>query len=1041
MPGERRQLTVFFGDLVDSTALAERWDPEQLHELYSQYQSACAEVTRRYDGHIAHFLGDGIVAFFGYPVAHEDDAVRAVRSGLEIVERVGRISVGGERLHLRVAIHTGLVVVGDVGGSDGGEQMVLGEVPNVAARLQGEAEPDTVVVSDATRRLIEGHFELKDLGPRSIRGLSRQIRVFQVIGDDRVESHFDASDSTPFTGRKREAEAILGFVERAEQGGGQALLLCGEAGIGKSRLLDVALDAAQVRGHAILAAQCSPYHTNSAFHPIRKLLERRLGLVRGQTPARRLELLEEAVADRPVPAAEAVPLLASLLSIPLAGSDPEADGRTPAMRRERTLQLLIDLLLHPPGAPAVLLAVEDLHWADPSTLDLVKELVRHRPTAPVLLVLTTRSDPSEVPEIARGCTVLEVGALPDAEARALIAGVTGGKILPAEITRQILERTGGVPLHIEAVTRTIIESGGLEEHDDRFEAVGTLPPGLIPATIHDSLMARIDRLGPDKPVVQLAAVIGKDFDFELLRGLADRDDAGLKRALQRMVRLGLVSRTGVPPRATYTFRHALVQDAAYESLLRKTRQEFHARIAAVLSREFRDATREAPELLARHYEGAGMIEKAIDEWTAAGVLAQQRSAERECVAYLRKVIALLRASPGMRDAERDRREMTALLALAPALMATQGWASREVEAACTRARELCERAGNGEGLLASLWGTWTVRFVRGELDRALEAGESVLAMALASENRILHVVARQGVGFTRYFRGEFRAAREQGERAIDLFDLEQERALVRTFQIPSSVVCLAFLSQSLRFMGYPDRAERRHREMLELVDVLENPACTAVGLGVGMYRDYDVRDLEAIATKASRGYAMSLEGGFELWAASMQVYSGWARSLGGDTASGLPELRAGLEAYRGTGAGLATSAMMMMLGEALRIDGQSDAALDAIESALRIADAQNERYFAADLHRVKAEILIERGGDAEGEANLRRAIDIARSQEARLLELRSALALARLLAGQERREEARAVLRPRYDWFTEGHGTRELVESRVLLAELEGVPA
>jgi class 3 adenylate cyclase/predicted ATPase len=1035
--GERRQVTVFFSDLVNSTRLSEALDPEQLHELYAEYQTICNEVARRYEGHIAHYLGDGVVAFFGYPTAHEDDAIRAVRSGLEIIQSLERVKVDGERLHLRVAIHTGLVVVGEVGGSDLGEQMVSGEVPNVAARLQAEAEPDTVVISDATRRLVEGHFILEDRGELMLKGISRPVQVFRVVGSGEPQSRFEARAAgglTPLAGRERETELIHTLWSRAAAGEGQALLLRGEAGIGKSRLLGVAREAASSAGpHELFLAQCSPYHTDSELHPITAMLKRCIAGAGDASPSITLPGLEEFLTARGVALPDAVPLLANLLSVSTEGRYPPL-ALPPVQRWQRTVQALAGVLLGPPGASPVLLLIEDLHWADPSTLELVAALVERRRGSRVLLAITTREGEATPPSIRAGCVVHQVEALPLSDARALVSGVTG-KRLPDGVAREIVQRTGGVPLFVEAVTRTIIESGALVELEDHFELLGPLPPGLIPATVHDSLMARIDRLGPARTVAQLASVIGRDFSFELLRTVCESPEDELRGALEQMVDLDLVSVEGQAPSSTYTFKHALLQDAAYDSLLKKKRQEFHGRIADVLLGRFRAIAEGSPDLLARHFEGAGRVPEAMERWIAAGLQAQHRHAERECVAYLRNALRLMEGLPEG-DPQRIASEMGVQLALGPALMATQGWAARDVEIACKRARELCERTGNYQGLVAALWGLWTVLFVRAELERALEAANSVMHMAVAANNPILRVAAHHAVGFTQYFMGNYPAAREQAEAALELFDLEQERQLVELFQISSTVCCLSFLSQGLRRMGYVDQADHRHQELGQLLGRLANPAASIIALGIGMYHDVDRRDVDTIMEKANRGYDMATEAGFDLWGYGMLVYRGWARNLKGDVEGGLAELVAGYTGYLETGARLSQTAQLVMLAEALWRAGEKDAALEALGDGLRYAEELGERYYVPELHRVRAEFLLSLGDRDAAEQDLRRAVEIARGQQARLLELRSALVLARTLRDSGRSEEAREFLAPLYALFTEGFDSRELVEAHALLAAL-----
>ncbi|HJT87694.1 MAG TPA: adenylate/guanylate cyclase domain-containing protein, partial [Bryobacteraceae bacterium] len=597
---ERRQLTVFFADLAGSTALAERLDPEDLRDIFARYQALCAETLKRYEGHVAQYLGDGVLAYFGYPTAHEDDAARAVRSGLDILARAGTIGAGEDRLHVRIGVHTGLVVVGDVGSDVSREQLALGEAPNIAARLQSEALRDTMVISDHTRKLLAGQFDVEDLGSRTLKGLSRPMQIFRVVGRSGAKSRFGAMAAsrglTPFVGRERETEMIRAAWAETIQGRGRTLLLRGEAGMGKSRLLQIAGETAAPQLHEVFEAECSPYQVNSPLFPIMEMIARRLGLEPEMSAANRLDLLEQFVAGRGVRVEEATSALAALLSVPTMERYPEVDV-PPAKRLQWTIGIVAKLLLHSVGGSPVLLLIEDLHWADPSTLDLLQEIAAQQPALPVLMVCTTRPEFTPAWLNQPHCREIRVQGLPPQDTRALVSRVAGNKPLPLLILEEVTARTAGIPLFAEAVTRTVMASGILRELDDRYELTGPLPPGLIPATVQDSLMARIDRLGADRPVAQLAATIGRESSFELLQAVLGRSTPSLQAALGQMVELGLVSESGTPPAATYTFKHALIQDAAYESLLRKTRQEFHGKIAEALLQRFPEMAETKPELL------------------------------------------------------------------------------------------------------------------------------------------------------------------------------------------------------------------------------------------------------------------------------------------------------------------------------------------------------------------------------------------------------------------------------------------------------------
>jgi class 3 adenylate cyclase/predicted ATPase len=1032
---ERRHLTVFFADIAGSTTLAEKLDPEDLRELYARYQGDCAEVVQRYEGHVAQYLGDGVLAYFGYPAAHEDDAARAVRAGLEILARVAAAGADENRPQVRIGIHTGLVVVGDVGGGIRREQLALGEAPNIAARLQSEAQPGTIVISDATQQLLGGQFALEDLGSKTLKGLSRPMQIFRVLGKSRTTSRFQAMTSahglTSFVGRDRELESIRAAWAEAAGGHGATLVLMGQAGIGKSRLLEAAAQAAGAQLHEVFEAQCSPYQLNSPLFPILEMIERRVGIEEGMSPAVKLDLLEQFAAGRGVPLEQAASALAGLFSVPAHDRYPEIE-MPPARRLQWTIEIVAELLLHSVGGSPLLLLIEDLHWADPSTLDLLGEIVERQANLPALMVSTARPEFSAAWLDHPRCRKILVEALAPEDTRALVARVIGHKPLPPALLEELVARTSGIPLFVEAVTRTVLDAGILRELDDRYELTGPLPPGLIPATVQDSLMGRIDRLGADRVVAQLAATIGRESSFELLQTVLDKSTESLVSALIRLVELEIVLENGVPPGSTYTFRHALIQDAAYGSLLRTTRQEFHSKIAEALTHRFPDMAGTKPELLARHFEGAGQMAAAIAGWMKAGQQAQQHSALRECAAYLQKAISLLETLPED-DPARLRSEMEAQLALSTALMSTIGWGSREAEAACIRARDLCEKLGNHMGLLGALWGLWTVYFLRGTMWPALEAAQPVMQIAQATDDPGLHIVARQAVGYSHYFLGNLSEARDFAEKALALYSPERERELVAVFQLPFSFACGNFLMMSLWFMGYPEQAEQARINAWAVIEALGIPACSAYALGCVLMIHYARRDVATVARLSEELYGMASDGGFLLWAAQGRIYRGWAQAMQGGTEAGIAEMKAGLESYRLTGSDLMTTQFCLMMAEAQLRAGRPGEALAALSRGLRYIDTHQERAFEPELHRLRGEIMIAQGATGAGEASLRRAIELARGQQARMLELRAAIALAKLRRGQGQTAEAAALLQSLAEWFKEGRDLPELLETRAIL--------
>lgn len=1033
--GERRQLTVCFVDVVGSTSLSRLVDPEELHEIYSDFRALCTNVVAQYEGYIAQFLGDGILIYFGYPVAHEDDAYRAIRTALNLLNKISTIDAHGHPFEVRAAIHSGQVVIAEIKNDDHNERLATGDVPNMAAHMQGRAEPGTVVISEATSRLIRGTFSLGDLGKHVLKGIDEPQRLYQILGEGDATSRFHANTVaglSPFVGRGDELNIIETAWERVLAGAGQCLIFRGQAGIGKSRLLGAVRETVSRKPSQLFQVECSPYNTNDSFYPLIQMFVRHAGIDAAASNEKNLEQLENALADETL-TADAMPLLAELLSISTDAKYPPID-LAPSKRRQRLLDVLAEFFLQAQVKPKVLL-LEDLHWIDPASLELVRALVERQKECSLLVVCTTRPEGAEFPTTLSYCQDIAVKPLPTDHAQSLIAAVTGERAFPKELTQQIVERTSGVPLFIEAVVESIWDADILRETDSGYELKGPLPPDLIPATIQDSLTARIDALGGDKPLAQLAAAIDREFEFELLTAVTGRNEDELREAVDRIVAASLISPTGSPPGTSYAFLHALIQDAAYTSLLRRTRQNIHKGIAEVVVTRFPELAENQPQMPARHYELAGELEHAADYWMKAANRAVEAFAQEDCVAYLRRALAVIEKLPAD-DPVRIRREMEVLLALAPMLMATRGFATQEVESVSTRARELCEQAENYQGVVAALWGLWTVHFVRGDMPSAKEAAQPVFDMALASENPILDIASRQAVGYNEYFTGNFEAAREHGEHALAIFDLEQERQIVATFQLPSSVACGVFLAQSLWFLGYPEQAEARHRDAWELVETLAQPACTAYGMGVCVFLHFAKRDLDTIEQWAETLYTLSDEQGFLMWSAQARIYRGWVQSLRGDAANGIVEMNKGLAEYEGTGAHLMMPQLKLMFAEAYRAADLIDDALSAIDEGVSAADKNDERVYLPELHLLRATVLIEQENNTNAEESFKLAMDIAESQRAKMLEIRIANVWAKHLISNDQQDRATNLLQPIYEWFSEGQEMPELNEAREVLASL-----
>ena len=645
---------MLFCDLVDSTVLAGQLDPEELREVVRAYQEVCAKVIARFEGHIAQYLGDGLLVYFGYPLAHEDDAQRAVRAGLGMVEALGQLNtrLGDERgIHLavRLGIHTGLVVVGEVGGGTRQEQLALGETPNLAARLQGIAAPNTLVISAATLQLLGGFFAYQSLGTHPVKGIAQPLEVYQVLYESTARSRLEVAGSTgltPLVGREQEVGLLRERWAQVKDGLGQVVLLSGEAGIGKSRLVQVLKEQVATEPQAWLTpCQCSPYHQNTALYPMIDLLERvALRFEREESPQQKLSKLEGFLVQYGLPLAETVPLLATLLSLPLT-ADYAPMAMAPAQQKQKTLQALLTILLRIAAQQPVLFVMEDLHWVDPTTLEFLTLLVDQGPTARILALWTFRPDFSPPWTGRSHLTQVTLPRLPRQQATEMTDRVAHGKALPAEVVEQVVAKTDGVPLFVEELTKMVLESGLLQEREDRYELTGPLPPLAIPTTLHDSLMARLDRLATVKSLAQLGATLGREFSYELLQAVSPWDEGTLQRGLHQLVEAEFLYQRGLPPQATYLFKHALIQDAAYQSLLRSTRQQYHQRIAQVLEARFPELCETQPELLAQHYTEAGLMAQAIPYWQRAGQRAIERSAHLEAIAHLTKGLEVLRTLP------------------------------------------------------------------------------------------------------------------------------------------------------------------------------------------------------------------------------------------------------------------------------------------------------------------------------------------------------------------------------------------------------------
>jgi TOMM system kinase/cyclase fusion protein len=1040
---ERRQLTVMFCDLVGSTLLSGQLDPEELNHVTREYQRVCAEVIERFEGRIAQFLGDGLLVYFGYPVSHEDDAQRAVRAGLGIVAAVSQLRERlAKPLQVRIGIHTGLVVVGQLGGAGNPDPMaVAGETPNVANRLQAFAEPGAVVISRATHRLVEGFFICRGLGAPVLKGVASPIDAYSVLEESGIQTRFEkavATGLTLFVSRQPELALLQKRWEQTRQGNGQLVLLNGEAGIGKSRLMQVLIKRTAGQAFWDLACRSSPYYHNSALFPVIDLLQRMLGFDRNDNSDGKLAKLEAALERFGFSLPETVPLFAALLSLPCNERYP-ALPMTPQWQKQKTFDAIVTWLLRATELGPTRIVVEDLHWADPSTLELIDLLVERIPGARLLLILAFR--PEFVPPWPAQPHITNVSlsrlARPDTEL--MIRSVAGGLQLPTEVVNEIAIKTEGVPLFVEESTRMVLESELLRQQNGHYVLIRPLPELAIPSTLYDSLMARLDRLGTAKEVAQIAAVVGRQFSYELLRAISPLEETRLTGALNRLVAADLLEQHLSQPRLSYRFKHALIRDAAYESLLRTQRRHYHRRVAEVLLERFAETVEARPELIANHFTEAGLTEEAIVYWQRAGQIALERSANQEAIRHLTKGLALLDTLEETRD--RLKQELTLQTTLGTALIATKGFSTREVVGVYARARELSQRVGEAAQVFRVIWGQWLNCCARAECRTALELAEQCLRLAESVGDPDLVLEAHHALGVALLAVGDLVPALEHVERAVTLYDPRQHSAHSHIYGHDPAVVCLMHASWTLWLLGRPHQALKKGNESLAFAHKLAHPPTSATAAAWVACLQQMCGNVTAVEELSRAAIAIAAEHDFEYYRTVAIILRGWAFAQRGQIVEGIEQRRLGLEAFRAIGGVLLTSYFSGLVAEAYATAGQAGEGLKLLAGV----DYELEPWWEAELYRLKGQLMLKRprvctiqhlNSQAEAEECFCQAIAIAHAQKANSLELRATMDLSRLRLAQGRGSEGRCVLQNIFERFSEGFDTRDLEEAKVLLAQL-----
>jgi class 3 adenylate cyclase/predicted ATPase len=1037
---ERRQVTVMFSDLVGSTALAASMDPEDLREVISVYQKCVAETVRRHGGFLAKYLGDGALVYFGYPAAHEDDAERAVRAGLELVAAVTALK-SPAALQIRVGLATGLVVVGDlIGSGESLEHGIVGETPILAARLQGIAKPNSVVIAEGTRKLLGNLFELRDLGRQDLKGIVGSVGAFAALRPSSVASRFEALHAGGFTdlvGREEELELLLRRWSRAKAGEGQVVLLSGEAGIGKSRLTAALLERLAGEPYTRLRYFCSPQHTDSALYPVSGQMERAAGFAHDDTPQSKLDKLDALLAQSST-STQSTALFAEMLSLPNDGRYPLLE-LAPEQRRQRTLQALIAQIEALTRSNPVLIISEDAHWTDPTSLELFGRAVDRITSLPVLQIVTFRPE-FEPPWIGRPhVTALTINRLTRRDVDALIDRVVGNKRLSANIRQDIMERTDGIPLFVEEMTKAVLEAGS--EGAEHVAAMVPSPTLAVPASLQASLMARLDRLGPAKEVAQIGSVIGREFSHALLAAVVRKPEAELNAALQRLIAAGLLFRQGVPPHAIYLFKHALVQDAAYGTLLREPRRALHARIAEMLESQFADIAERQPELLARHFTEAGLIEKAAGLWGKAGQRSLARSALIEAAQQLARALGQIATLPGTPALRRE--EIKLQVALINSFMHVKGYAAPETKAATEKARLLIEKAeALGEPpddplmLFSVLYGFWGASYNVFNGGAVCELAGQFLALAEKQGATVPLMIGRRLMGSSLLLTGEVAESRVHFDQALALHDPAKHRPLTTRFGQDIGVSILMFRSQALWLLGYPesaladaDRGLKDAREighaptlMIALADI------THILCGNYAIANTNLQDLVALAD----------EKGVIWWQALGMSLRGYLSAVTGEASNSVRTISTAVTVWRSTGSTVFIPLSLLFLATAYAELGKLDDAGRCIGEAMTVVEKTKERWFEADIHHMagKVALMSHQQDFAKAEAYFERALAVARKQGAKSLELRAAMSMAGLWRDRGKRSEARDLLAPVYAWFTEGFDTIDLKKAKALLDAL-----
>jgi class 3 adenylate cyclase/tetratricopeptide (TPR) repeat protein len=1042
---ERRQLTVVFCDLVDSTALSRRVDPEDLQDITRRFLDACSQAIGRFNGYVAKYMGDGMLVYFGYPQAHEDDAERAVNAGLAILDTVKALNLDTPHpefeIAARIGIATGPVVVGEIMGQDTAkERSVFGATPNLAARLQALAQHNQLIIDPVTKRLVGNAFDVADLGAVALKGFDTPVQAWQVLRSRSSASRFESnrtSHLTNFVGREQEFSLLLSRWQEAVGGEGQVVLLGGEAGIGKSRMVHRLCDRLADAHPQRMQFQGSPYHTNTALYPAINVLREAAGLTSQDSAEVQRQKLDVMASESGIENQETVSLLADLLSIP-------GDHRYPPLtmsaetRKDMTLEALVQRLHRLADRSPVLFIVEDAHWLDPTTLDLLTRIIDRIRLMCVLLVITFRPDFKPVWADYSHVTFLTLSRLPRRQSAELVAALTGDKALPPEVQQAILAKADGVPLYIEALTENVVESGLMKEGDQAFTLKGPLKDLPIPDSLQALLMERVDRLGPAKGVVQAGAAIGREFTYELLQATVEMPDSQLREALDRFVASGLIFQEGEIPVATYHFKHALVQEAAYSTVPKKPRRLLHARIAKALESRVAEHAKLEPELLAYHYEQAGLAGQAVEYWSRAARRDAERSANVEALHHFNRALDVLKDLP--QGPERDATELELLIARGAPLLSVKGYASDDMERNYSRAKDLSQGIAGSVHEFRAIRGLWVFHLVKGRLADARGLAEHLLALADREQSSDLLIEAHRNLGSTYFWLGRFDDAKTHLLIARSLYDPKQHRSHAVLYGQASGITARATLARTLWILGELEEIEPLALETIGLARELDHPFTRVFTLCHLSFIYSTAHDAKRTLDLTDEASAIATQYGFELALAWAKTSRGWALAEQGQE-DGLGTLLNGLSATRATGASLNETFILALLAEIHLRHNRMSEGLSVIEEAQKLATPDGELFWQAELLRLKGELLLGQSDRSDesvhaAEQCLCDALKIAQAQHAIMLELRAATSLARFWKTRNKVDEARGILDSVCVKFKEGVDNRELSEAKTVLAQL-----